>query len=216
MNRVYKIYSTLLREYGKQGWWPLLARGYSSTYERDLEQNEIYEIALGTILTQNTTFTSVQKALHNLSGFIDPKKIDTMELETLKELIKPAGFYNQKSNYIKNFTTFFLALGGKTPSRDELLALKGIGEESADTIRLYGYKELDFVIDAYTKRFFTHINLIEEKSRYSIIKELVESSLKECIKDKKELLIAYHEFHALIVAHAKKYYSKKPYGCFIA
>ncbi|MFA7069289.1 MAG: endonuclease III domain-containing protein [Sulfurimonas sp.] len=209
-----KIYNELLDRYGTQGWWPLLKHGYTkSSYEFELSKDEVLEIALGTILTQNTNFNNVQKALNNLSGFIDAKTILDMDITKLKELIKPAGYYNQKAEYIRAFCEFFIDLDGKTPTRDELLALKGIGKESADTIRLYGYKQNDFVVDAYTKRFFTHIGLIDERAKYDEVKNLVEHSLEKTIKDKKTLSRIYHEFHALIVEHAKNHYSKKPYGC---
>lgn len=220
MNKIYEIYKLLYRTYGPQGWWPTTAHGYhKSDYSFPRNKDEIFEVCLGSILTQNTTFTSVVKSLNNLhvKNYLTPYAIESMDIDELKEAIRPSGYYNQKAGYILEFTEFYKKLGGATPSRDELLHVKGIGEETADSMLLYGYNQLQFKVDAYTKRMLTHLKLIDEKARYSEIKSLMEESLKDCIKDEKELLIVYLEFHALIVCHAKRFYSKKPYGqgCFL-
>jgi len=82
---------------------------------------------------------------------------------------------------------------------------------------LYAFSQTEFVVDAYTKRIFLCIGLIDEKAKYNDIKKLVEDAFQKEITDQKLLLIAYQEFHALLVEHAKRYYSKKPYGlnCFL-
>ncbi|MDO9266235.1 MAG: endonuclease III domain-containing protein, partial [Sulfurimonas sp.] len=86
-----------------------------------------------------------------------------------------------------------------------------------DSMLLYGYNQLQFKVDAYTKRMLIELGFIDEKAKYGDIKALMESSLKEYVTDEKELLEIYQEFHALIVNHGKKFYSKKPYGvgCFL-
>jgi endonuclease-3 related protein len=169
---------------------------------------------LGVILTQNTTFTSVVKSLNNLNALssLEYKAIKDMPLDELKSTIRPSGYFNQKSLYILIFIDFFESLKGRVPSRGELLALKGIGPESADSILLYAYNVSEFVVDAYTKRLLLHLGLIDEKATYHTIKKLIEDAIQQEVKNPKELLICYQEFHALIVAHGKLFYSKKPYG----
>lgn len=220
MNKICYMYELLYEHYGPQGWWPTLESGYhKGDYTFPRNSDEAFEVCLGSILTQNTTFTSVVKSLKNLhvknalsSGAI--KKMDTAEL---KEAIRPSGYYNQKAFYVLEFIKFYDSLEGKTPTREELLHVKGIGEETADSILLYAYGQAEFKIDAYTKRLLSHLGLIDEKAKYSEIKKLMQDSLKEHIKNKEELLKVYTEFHALIVEHGKRHYSKKPYGedCFI-
>lgn len=214
------MYKRLYILYGPQGWWPLLEHedihpnktgayeGYHPlNYELPETRNQIYEIILGTILTQNTTWTSAEKALKNLNKMevIEPEKILSLSTETLKAAIKCAGFLNQKANYILEITKFFIDLNGTTPTRKELIGVKGVGNETADSILLYAYKQPEFVVDAYTKRIFIHMKLINEKDSYLEIKKRFESNLPIDIS-------IYNEYHALIVEHAKRYYSKKPYG----
>lgn len=220
MNSIHKLYKQLYKTYGSQGWWPIMGYGYhKNDYSFPRDKNEIFEVCLGSILTQNTTFTSVVKSLQNLQniGCLSVDTIEAMNEDKLKRAIKPSGYFNQKARYILEFVKFYKSLEGGIPTREELLEVKGIGEETADSILLYGYNRLEFKVDAYTKRVFTHFALVDEKAKYSDIKYLVQDSLKECIKDETELLHTYQEFHALIVEHSKRYYSKKPYGrgCFI-
>ncbi|ABB43621.1 DNA-3-methyladenine glycosylase III [Sulfurimonas denitrificans DSM 1251] len=215
MNRVYHIYKTLYEMYGPQGWWPILGHGYHKLdYTFPHNEDEIFEVCLGSILTQNTTFTSVVKSLNNLhvKSALNVYGIENMNILELKEAIKPCGYFNQKTRYILEFIKFYKSLDGKVPTRDALLSVIGIGEESADSILLYGYNQLEFKVDAYTKRLLSELGMIEPKTKYRDIKNLVETSLKECIKNEVELLKTYQEFHALLVAHGKSYYSKKPYG----
>jgi len=230
--KVYEIYQTLLKEYGTQGWWPFLdysgsnatkcgnQEGYhKDDYSFPRNSDEVFEVCLGSILTQNTTFASVVKSLHNLKDInaMNYRAIKELLPEQLKECIKPSGYYNQKSNYILAFIVFYESLNGQTPTREELLAVKGVGEETADSIFLYGYNEPQFKVDAYTKRVLLKLGLIDEKAKYKDVKMLMQNSLKEVTQDKEELRIIYQEYHALIVEHSKRYYSKKPYGigCFL-
>ncbi|TKI71140.1 endonuclease III domain-containing protein [Sulfurimonas crateris] len=220
MNKIYNIYKTLYKNYGPQGWWPITGYGYHKldyTFPRD--EREIFEVCLGSILTQNTTFTSVVKSLENLhiKNAINAKAIESMNINELKEAIKPSGYFNQKTRYILEFIKFYNSLGGATPSREALLDIVGIGEETADSMLLYGYNQPEFKVDAYTKRLMLELGLIDEKTKYAEIKSMMESSIRECVKDERELLTIYQEFHALIVKHGKEFYSKKPYGvgCFL-
>lgn len=220
MNKVFQIYQNLYNKYGAQGWWPFTRSGYHpNEYDSAKNKTDIFEVCLGVILTQNTTFTSVVKSLNNLNNMnaLEYKAIKNMSIDELKNAIRPSGYFNQKAEYILNFIDFFESLHSRVPSRDELLAVKGIGPESADSILLYAYNQPEFVVDAYTKRMFVYLGLIGEKANYNVIKKLMQEAIKKEIEDEKELIICYQEFHALIVAHAKLYYSKKPYGvgCFL-
>ncbi|MDD5373895.1 MAG: endonuclease III domain-containing protein [Sulfurimonas sp.] len=220
MNKIYKIYKILYETYGAQGWWPITGYGYHKLdYDFPRNESEIFEVCLGSILTQNTTFTSVVKSLENLyaKSAIDADAIESMDVEELKEAIRPSGYYNQKARYILEFIRFYKNLSGAAPTRKALLDVIGIGEESADSMLLYGYNKQEFKVDAYTKRLMLELRFIDERAKYGDIKRLMQNSLKECIKNEKELLKVYQEFHALIVTHGKKFYSKKPYGvgCFL-
>lgn len=220
MNKIYEIYKILYEAYGPQGWWPITGYGYHKLeYSFPRNSDEIFEVCLGSILTQNTTFTSVVKSLNNLyvKAALSADAIESMDIEELKTAIRPSGYHNQKARYILEFIKFYKNLNGTTPTRKELLNVVGVGEETADSILLYGYNQRQFKVDAYTKRLLLELGFIDEKAKYGDIKSLMQTSLKECIKDEKELLIIYQEFHALIVAHGKKFYSKKPYsaGCFL-
>lgn len=224
INKILQIYKTLLKSYGPQGWWPLLElnnkknikitksgsiKGYHPgdyTYPRTDRQR--FEICCGAILTQNTSWVQVEKALQNLKRIdaIKPKAIKEISLQRLKAAIKPAGYFNQKAKKLKKFADFYLQLRGRTPTRDELLSVWGVGKETADSILLYAYKVPRFVVDAYTRRIFTNLRLIDKKVDYDKIKTLVERNLTPNLK-------VYQEFHALLVEHAKRYYgTKADYG----
>ncbi len=223
MNKIYNIYKELYTSYGPQGWWPFLDvkdNYHPLDYNYPKNENQIFEVCLASILTQNRNFTSVVKSLHNLKNenLLNYKKIKKAPIDKIKELIKPSGYQNQKTNYILNYIDFFEKLNGRIPSRNELLAIKGIGPETADSMLLYGFNQREFKIDAYTKRVLVYLKIFDEKAKYHDMKYFMEDELKKEIKDEKELLITYQEFHALIVRHAKVYYSKKPYGngCFLS
>ena len=197
MNKFLKIFNILLKEYGPQGWWPVKGEYHS---HKQKNKNEIFEICVGAILTQNTAWKNVEKALINLDP-ISPEKIKQLSDEKLKEAIMPAGYFNQKAAYLKIFTDYFLELK-KTPTREELLSIKGIGNETADSMLLYAFNQPEFVVDLYTKRIFERLGLINAKS-YSETKELFEKNLK---KDQN----LFQEYHALIVEHAKRFCQKDP------
>ena len=172
------IYTKLYNLYGPQGWWPLMnyrgsnptktgvSKGYHPlNYDLPETRNEIYEIILGTILTQNTTWTTAEKALINLNNLnaLTLKNLLKLNDDTLKKAIRCAGFLNQKADYIKEITKFYISLEESIPTRKEILTVKGVGNETADSILLYAYKQSEFVVDAYTKRIFTHYGLINKK-----------------------------------------------------
>lgn len=182
--------------YGAQNWWP----GDSD-----------FEIMIGAILTQNTSWENVEKAIMNLKPYLDPHIIDQMSENILSELIKPSGFFNVKTQRIKNFLTWYreknFSIDALKPMsiielREELLNINGIGRETADSIILYAVEKPIFVIDAYTKRLFSRLGFNIPKS-YDSIQSLFHETL-----DLNTYL--FNEYHALIVIHCKTYCKSKP------
>lgn len=215
-----QVYHKLYQLYGPQGWWPLMdwegenptktgsLKGYHPlNYNLPETSQQRFEVILGAILTQNTAWTSAEKALWNLKrmAVVHPQNLLELETEILKEAVRPAGFFNQKSVYLQEISRFFLKMDGKVPSRKEILGIKGVGNETADSILLYAYHQPQFVVDAYTKRIYSHLGVIKENSSYMEVKNLFE----ECLPRNVPL---YQEYHALIVEHAKRYYQKRPYN----
>lgn len=212
-----ELYHTLLSKYGPQGWWPLITHdgsnptksgahsGYHpSDYSFPKTREDQFEIAVGAILTQNTAWTSVEKVLKNLWQeriLHDPQKILDCPDEHFKELIRSAGYNTQKCRYIKTMAEFFL-FQTETPSRHELLALHGVGEETADAILLYAFSVPSFVVDAYTKRFLTFHGIIEGTTSYRSIQTLFHRSIPHEVP-------LFQEYHALIVEWGKRQKTKK-------
>ncbi|HII72026.1 TPA: endonuclease III domain-containing protein, partial [Candidatus Woesearchaeota archaeon] len=205
-----------------QGWWPLLGhQGVNPTktgsvtgyhpgdYSFPKDELQQFEICLGAILTQNTSWPQVEKALHNLKRInsLSAKGIKKLSAGKLREVIKPAGYYNQKAKYIREFIKFFERSEG-IPSRTDVLGVKGVGNETADSILLYAFKMPEFVIDAYTKRIFSRLGVISHSDSYESIKHLFEENLEKNLE-------SYQEYHALIVEHAKRNCRSKPVceGC---
>lgn len=177
----------------------------------EMSQGKVSEmpkmINKGKMLIQNTAWPNVEKVLQNLQklNLIDAKRMLDAEETGLKNTIRPAGYYNVKAKKLRIFCEFFLKLGGRVPTREELLSVWGIGKETADSMLLYAFKVPTFLVDAYTKRCFSLLGFFSPSADYDEIKRLFEHKIK---KD----LIIYQEYHALIVEHAKRFYSKKPYG----
>ena len=218
--KLYRLYLSLMESYGVQGWWPLISENpeYRAVYRPGdyrfpKKSNEVFEICLGAILGQNTTFTSVVKALGNLKALnaLSPEGFKALDESTLKTAIRPAGYFNQKARYSLAFLDFFASLKGEIPTRKGLLSVVGVGEETADSMLLYAYGQPEFVVDAYTKRILFALGFIEEKAKYKEVKTLMQETLEFSVP-KEERVQLYQEYHALLVAHAKVHYSKKPYG----
>ncbi|MDD5054267.1 MAG: endonuclease III domain-containing protein [Candidatus Nanoarchaeia archaeon] len=218
MNDLINVYNALLDEYGHQGWWPIIdyngsnptktgsIKGYHpKDYSFPVNDSQRFEICAGAILAQNTGWINVEKSLVNLKreGLLCAEKIVNSVLQ-VRELIKPSGYFNLKAGYLENFSRFYLKLNGRIPERKELLAVKGIGKETADSILLYAYKVPVFIVDAYTKRMFNFLGVIDSVD-YENIRLFFEGNLPKDYE-------LFEEFHALIVEHAKNFYSKKPYG----
>ena len=190
MNKIQQVYDILFKEYGPQHWWPC------STKEKK------FEMIIGAILTQNTSWSNVAKAINNLkqADLIVPDKIIAVDIAKLKELIRPAGYYNQKAERLKIIARFFKK--NKAITRESLLKVKGVGPETADSILLYAYNQPYFVIDTYTKRIFTRLG-ISKTEDYDELQQMFQNNLK---KDTK----LFNEYHALIVNLGKNICRKKP------
>ena len=209
------LYKTLLHHLGHQNWWPI-----DKEYHKKNNTDPRFEIITGAILTQNTAWSNVEKALKNLKTkkMLDIKKISKINTETLQELVKPSGFFNQKAKRVKNLASYLnsnyngnLKIFFKREIkeiREELLSIDGIGPETADSIILYAGNMPIFVVDAYTKRICERIPL-DTKIVYDDIQKYFEKKLSTEYP-KKELTQVYNELHALIVIFAKNFCKKKP------
>jgi len=192
---IFEIYDKLLREHGHRKWWPV------SSFTEPKE----WEICIGAILTQNTAWRNVEKALLNLKNANCRTADDILKMNTreFRKLIRPSGFFNQKSKRLKIFARYIIENFGsvenflKNAKREDLLKVNGIGNETADSILLYACNKPYFVVDAYAKRIFSRLGIIDDSWKYEQIKELFENNLPKDVK-------VYQEFHALIVKHAKE------------
>jgi len=209
---IIRTYHELLELYGAQGWWPLSdCNGYHpGNYDLPQTSAQRFEICIGAILTQNTNWKSVEIALGNLHHLqaLTPESLLDLDDEILKTAIRRAGYFNQKSGYLKTLAEFFSGRDDTIPTREELLQLRGIGEESADSMLLYAFKQPWFVVDAYTRRIFSHMGAVEMKERYSSIQQKFHSALEPLYPESERVQI-YQEYHALIVEHAKRHFSGK-------
>ncbi len=196
-----EIYQNLLEKYGTQGWWPISGIGYhKGDYSFPRIREERFEICCGAILTQNTNWKNAEKAIENLGKLtrFDVEVFLQLDIDKLKEAIRCSGYYNQKAERLKLFAKFFKELNERVPKRGELLDLKGIGFETADSILLYGYKIPIFVVDTYTKRFFKKKGILNGNENYEEIRERIEQNL---VKDYR----IFQEFHALIIEEEKNF-----------
>lgn len=194
----YEIYSRLFDWYGAQGWWPA-----------DTE----FEILVGAVLTQNTNWSNVEKALANLknAGLLNLDALLTTPLSTIAELIRPSGYYNIKAQRLKNLLEMIAEeYGGELDgllndetmrARRYLLGVKGVGPETADAILLYCGNHPLFVVDSYTHRVFSRHGLAPEECDYHDLQELMMDNLPQ----ESQL---YNEYHALIVRVGKEFCKK--------
>jgi len=155
---------------------------------------------MGAILTQNTSWTQVEKALTNLfaAKINTPEKILETDKETIATLIIPAGYRNQKTKYLKNIAEWFIDnFQLKEPIRDNLLQVKGVGRETADSILLYAFHLPTFVIDTYTKRTLAALKIFDEKTPYETLRLWFMENLELSVP-------LFQEYHALFVEHGKR------------
>ncbi len=220
-----EVYRHLLDRFGTQGWWPVSSlageegfdeRGYHRgdyTYPRDGAQR--FEIVLGAILTQNTAWRNVERALGNLkaASLLSPDAVYGAPEEQLLECLRPAGYFRVKARRLRAFLDHLFRAHGwslgrlfslpQEELREVLLGINGIGPETADSILLYAAHRPSFVIDAYTRRTFGRLGLLDPGAGYEELRSLFEAELP-----KEEGL--YNEFHALIVRHGKEVCRKTP------
>ncbi|UCF16520.1 MAG: endonuclease III domain-containing protein, partial [Phycisphaerales bacterium] len=190
-----EIYQLLYDAFGPQHWWP----GETQ-----------FEIIVGAILTQNTNWRNVEKAIANLKSakYLDPQELHRMDTEKLAGLIKPAGYYNIKAKRLKNLVDWLSEdYDGDVANlqsihterlRDQMLAIKGVGRETADSILLYALDRPVFVVDAYTARIAIRHGLIEPGADYEQLRQLFESNLPEDVG-------LFNEYHALLVRAGKEF-----------
>ncbi|MBI3358811.1 MAG: endonuclease III domain-containing protein [Nitrospirae bacterium] len=207
-----KIYHRLYTAFGPQHWWPAASR---------------FEVIVGAILTQNTSWKNVEKALKSLkdntpstsqtplleNGEFNPKWFYDIPRNQLARLIRASGFYNLKASRLKAFMTFLydeyggaldrMFLDTTGPLRRKLLKVSGLGPETVDSILLYAGDKPYFVVDAYTRRVFSRHALVNEKASYSEIQDFFMKRLPLNAS-------LFNEYHALIVNVGKKYCKTKP------
>jgi len=220
-------YDALLRAWGPQHWWPAQSR---------------FEVIVGAFLTQNTAWTNVEHAMRNLrrARALSVAGIRKAPLAQLEQWVRPSGYFRQKAQRLKNFVQFLDARYGGSLDRmfaqpteqlrAELLALHGVGPETADSILLYAGNHPVFVVDAYTRRIFERHKLVSKKAKYDELRVLVEAALSRAGESpapaignepmhpqsrmsraaRSELAQHFNEFHGLIVRTAKDYCATRP------
>lgn len=196
-------FNALYDAFGPQRWWPGRSR---------------FEVIVGAILTQSTSWTNVESAIRNLRAarLLAPHAIDGAPFAKLARLVRPSGYFRQKAKKLKAFVHFLAYdCGGslsrmfRTPTtvlRSQLLSIYGIGPETADSILLYAGKHPVFVIDAYTRRILERHGLAASKHSYEDLRSLFESNLP-CDPQ------LFNEFHALIVQTGKHFCRKSKALC---
>ena len=200
MNPIRKFFDILFEYYGPQYWWPC-------------RSGLRWEIISGAILTQNTAWTNVEKAIGNLlaADVMSPETVLATPDDKLQELIRPAGFFTQKCAYLKAVAAFMLERESAFEQsadvcflRKELLAVKGVGRETADSILLYAFNKPIFVIDAYTRRVAERHLHLDGTQHYDTLQKIFMDALPADIT-------IYNEYHALVVALCKESCHKS--GC---
>ena len=201
--RLKFIYQKLYSSFGSQRWWPA---------------DTPFEVMTGAILTQNTNWLNVEKAINNLKKYklLQPHRLSRLPHKRLAALIRPAGYYNIKAKRLKNFLNFFIKhYNGSFKKmsrsvlpylRQQLLSVNGIGPETADSILLYALSKPVFVVDAYTKRILLRHHFISADADYDKIQNLFMKNLDSRVK-------LFNEYHALLVKLGKEFCLKNKPKC---
>ncbi|KYK30551.1 MAG: endonuclease [Thermoplasmatales archaeon SG8-52-3] len=209
------LYKILFKYFRSLNWWPK-----DLGYHKKTGSDPRFEVIVGAILTQNTAWSNVELALENLKRekLLDIKLISQLDLKSLKKMIRPTGYFNQKATRLKNIAEHLEnKYSGNLDSffdrnlneiREELLSLNGVGPETADSILLYAGNHSIFVVDAYTKRLCKRLPM-ETKPEYYEIQDFFQKELSKIYKNN-EISKIYNELHALIVIFAKTYCKTKP------
>ncbi|MCK7515604.1 MAG: endonuclease III domain-containing protein [Desulfobacterales bacterium] len=195
-----EVFDTLLAAYGPRFWWPA---------------DTPFEVCVGAILTQNTNWGNVEKAIANLkrAGLLSPEGLRDIPTEQLAELIRPAGYFNVKSARLKDFIGWLFSeqrggladifSGDWKELRVDLLQVRGVGPETCDSILLYAGHKPSFVVDSYTKRLFSRLGLISPTASYDEVRNLFMENLPADVE-------LFNEYHALIVEHCKERCRTRP------
>ena len=195
-----EVYDNLFSAYGPQGWWPGESR---------------FEVMVGAVLTQNTNWANVERAIANLrdAELLTPSMLFAVSPAELAQLIRPAGYFRLKAGRLRNLVSYIIQQhGGSLDAmfacdfrqlREDLLAVNGIGPETADSILLYAGEFPTFVVDTYTARVLKRHGWIQPEADYHAIKDHFESSLDHDVE-------LFNEFHALIVRVGKQHCRPTP------
>lgn len=196
--RLRRVHDQLLAAYGPRNWWP---------------GDTPFEIMVGAILTQNTAWTNVERAIANLKqrDKLSTQAILKARRDHLALWIRPSGYFNIKAERLKQFCRWYLQHGGwqglrtwdTEQLRHELLQVKGVGPETADDMVLYAFERPVFVIDAYTRRIFSRLGLLDGEAPYETLRAQFEQALGPDVP-------LFNEYHALIVQHGKDVCRTKP------
>ena len=194
-----EVYTRLFKAFGPQHWWPA---------------DSPFEVMVGTILTQNTSWTNVEKAILELKRHpFGAQAVFELDDDELAERIRSAGYFNVKTRRLKAFLGYYLERYGgdleamrRSPPcqlRDELLSVNGIGDETADCILLYALNMPSFVIDAYTRRIFGRLGMLDAEAAYENLQAKISNSIPQDVE-------LFNEYHALIVVLGKNTCRPRP------
>jgi len=198
--KLLRIYELLLKSYGPRRWWPA---------------DTPFEVAVGAILTQSTSWANVEKAIQNLKteGVLSLDGLHKVRTSLLSRIIRPSLYHNVKAKKLKAFVEFLkeecigdiltLSELDTDEARTQLLNIWGVGPETADSILLYALGRPSFVVDAYTRRIFEQLGVLSGGESYDEVKKVFEENLPADTP-------LYNEYHALIVEHAKQHCKTKP------
>ncbi len=199
-SRLFDIFQLMTAYYGPLNWWPA---------------ESVYEVCIGAILTQNTAWINVEKAIDKLkeAGVLTQESLMQIDQNELALLIRASGFFTIKSERIKSFVQWLdsrfdgsldkMFAGNWMELRRELLKVKGVGPETCDAILLYAGHKPSFVVDSYTNRLFHRLGLLDGKECYEEVRTIFMKSLPADVQ-------LYNEYHAVIVEHCKRFCRKKP------
>ncbi len=202
-DKIYRMYELLYQRFGPQHWWP---------------GETPFEVMVGAVLTQNTNWANVEKAIGNLKerGWLSPQALHSLPLEAIAEAIRPSGYFNVKAKRLKALVDFLweeyqgdlerMFAEDTDTLRGKLLSIPGLGPETVDSILLYAGNKLAFVVDAYTKRIFSRHGLCFEDVDYHQLQSLITESIPKDVS-------LYNEFHALLVKVGKEYCKKRQPLC---
>jgi endonuclease-3 related protein len=202
-DKIQAFYRAMLEGLGPQGWWPA---------------ETPFEVVVGAVLTQNTNWTNVERAIANLKreGLLEARALEAIDAERLGEVIRPAGYFRLKARRLKNVIHLLTdRFGGDLDAlfalsteslRETVLGVSGIGPETADSIVLYAAERPVFVVDAYTARILYRHGLVDSDAGYDDLQSLMAG----CLPDDVALL---KEYHALLVAVGKRYCKKRMPVC---